>query len=199
VGSSKLRKLCSIPVELILNDNIDALPLGGPSYNMITLDLKLSNLGVCECMSIASILKHAPSLQNLDLSSNHITNVYFSSNQPVFEGCYALAEAISAHPTIQRLDISCCDLTGHLGRHLHGVMALSEGFKGCKPLVHVNMQGNKIPKEVQDRVLLDHAGQAAKEIARRMGRAVEQTISRKYLKAFDPNLLDIFMADGSQD
>jgi hypothetical protein len=148
--------------------------------------------------ALSSILKHAPSLENLDLSSNHITNVYFSSNQPVFDGCFALAEAIGKHPTIKRLDISCCDLTGHLGRHLHGVLALSEGFKNCKPLTHVNMQGNKIPKDVQDRILLDHAGQAARDIARRMGRAVEQKISRTYLKAFDPNLLDIFMADGSQ-
>ena len=70
---------------------------------------------------------------------------------------------------------------------------MSEAFKQCKPLTHCNMQGNKIPKDVQEKILLDHAGEAAKKIAARMGRAIETGISRKYLKAFDPNLLDLFM------
>ena len=48
------------PSQNLLND---VLPLGGPSYNMLTLALKLANLGVSECIVVAGLIRHCKSLQ----------------------------------------------------------------------------------------------------------------------------------------
>ncbi len=192
IGTSKLETLNQIPML--------QLQLG----MLETLNLSNLRLAVGDTIVIAEMVAHADddgrnatqcSLKHLDLSSNYLTNVFFTSEQPNFAGIHALAKAMKATKSLTRLDLACISLCGHDGRRHEGLDALSEAMMVNTSLKLVNLQGNKIPEAKANKIWVQHSGAAAQAIISRIkSRDLSKGgMSKTYLKAFNPDMLDIFM------
>ena len=193
LGSSNIEFLNMVPVKQMQLDQID------------TLELCALQLGVGDVTMIAGLLKNCRSLTYLNLSSNFLTNVQFSTDLPEFQGIFALARVLQDEScTLQRLDIACTGLCGFDGRRLEGLDAISnacfENSKGA--LKKLSMHGNHIPGVKKEKILLMHAGHAAQLVMARLAKTEKHSkgaskkaapISKNYLMAFNPNLLDICM------
>ena len=101
-GSSALLNLSTVPVAQLQQDA------------MTVLDLTNSDLGVGEAVLVAGMMSSSVSLTFLDLSSNHLTNIYYDSDQPNTEGLFALADAIAPHECIKTVRLACCGMCGKL-------------------------------------------------------------------------------------
>ena len=191
-GSARIAVLNSVPVRALQLDQVKEL------------DLSSQQLGCPELILMAEMLASGKctSLEHLNMSSNFVTNVRFSADQPEFGGVFAMAEAIRSNKHLRRLDLACTSICGFNGKRFEGLDALSNAALDNGPLRRLNLQGNRIPQNKADRTLLLHAGQAAQLVMARLekadkkkrkkgGRVQSQHLSKKYLLAFNPDLLDI--------
>jgi hypothetical protein len=192
IGSSNLDTLNHVPVKALQLNTI------------ATLELCAMQLGVADAVVMAGLLNGCTSLTHLNLSSNFLTNVQFSTDLPEFKGIFALARALQENQALARLDLSCVGLCGFDGRRLEGLDAISNAcFENSKgPLKKLTLHGNHIPAVKKEKILLMHAGHAAQLIMARLAKTSKGSkgvskkapvISKNYLMAFNPNLLDICM------
>ena len=111
-GSARIAVLNSVPVRALQLDQVKEL------------DLSSQQLGCPELILMAEMLASGKctSLEHLNMSSNFVTNVRFSADQPEFGGVFAMAEAIRSNKHLRRLDLACTSICGFNGKRFEGLV-----------------------------------------------------------------------------
>ena len=153
--SNKLLKSLSLRDNKLGDDGVEALVEGLKKSNLTALDLSKNGIRVEGVRLLAGAVRGMKSLQELDLSSNHVIG-----NGPIeafsLVGIQALAKAIGVS-SLKALDLSSTQLCGvwddaELGKHgdvarsfvIGGVQAIAEALSACASLSVLTLLHNKI-------------------------------------------------------